>query len=139
MPPATVPVLVAYAWMEVLMVVRTRNVPTVRAVGLARPAVAGLIAAVLLAVGSATAAGARQPAGPAGSLAAPAATAPAGSTGVTFEVLPRPSGSPTPHPSKQPLPVTGSNSGPGPLLALAALLVAAGAVLALLGRRRMVR
>ncbi|MEV6814731.1 hypothetical protein [Micromonospora sp. NPDC051296] len=143
----------AYARMEVVMVVRIRNVSTVRAVALGWSAVAGLVVAGVLAAGPATAAGARwnageRPAGlSAGSLAEPVATAPAGSTGVTFEVVPAPSGSPTPDPtgsptpdpSKQPLPVTGSDSGPGPLLALAALLVAAGAVLAALGRRRTVR
>ncbi|WP_431728441.1 hypothetical protein [Verrucosispora sp. TAA-831] len=123
------------------------------AAGLVAIAVATLAPAASAQPTASTVAGRAALAAAAGSSAA---TPPPGSTGVYFEVLPSPTGSPTPdpqptphptepphptwqptpHPSRQPLPVTGSDSGPGPMLALAALLIAVGGILGVLGRRR---
>ncbi|MFI7076259.1 hypothetical protein ACIBO1_03070 [Micromonospora sp. NPDC049903] len=142
------------------MMVRGR---TARSTRPGRTVVAGLVAiGVLTAAPAASAVAGR--AAPAAAAGASAATPPPGSTGVYFEVLPSPTGSPTPdpqptphptgqptphpteqphptwqptpHPSRQPLPVTGSDSGPGPLLALAAVLIVGGGILGVLGRRR---
>ncbi|TCB99619.1 LPXTG cell wall anchor domain-containing protein [Micromonospora zingiberis] len=128
----------AYARTEVVMMVRTRDVPFTRPARLGLLACASLVAALVFSVTAAPPPVSAQHRPSTGSLAA---TAPPGSTGVTFEVLPSPTGSPTPDPPQptpdpSPLPVTGPATGTSSLVALALLLLAGGGVLVALGRRR---
>ncbi|WP_428964908.1 hypothetical protein [Micromonospora fluostatini] len=95
------------------MTVRTRTVAPPPGWPTAALLAVLLLAAGVVAVGSRSTDGVR-PATVLAARAASATTAPDGSTGVIFEVVPHPSGSPTPDPTAQPTPDPGPTTQPAP-------------------------